>query len=166
MHKSTVAASFMKSMAGLTATLRRTNCSFVRCVKPNQFLTPASADLDLGMVPQTSNHDPKFHDVFTNVRWLLPKKACFVRMSTNATGAHVHTTHARARLHSHQPTYAHVRLFVHSGRRSVEVPRHSSGTTTRLLGNLFAPAPESLTQSKENRKPPLLSHELTTTARS
>ena len=48
LHKSTVAASFMKSMAGLTSTLRQTNCSFIRCVKPNQELTADA--LDLGMV--------------------------------------------------------------------------------------------------------------------
>ena len=35
LHKSTVAASFMKSMAGLTSTLRQTNCSFIRSILEN-----------------------------------------------------------------------------------------------------------------------------------
>lgn len=37
----------MKSMHSLMSTLRSTQCSFIRCVKPNQQLSPSSLDLTL-----------------------------------------------------------------------------------------------------------------------
>jgi len=44
LKKATVADSFMKSMQALMITLRSTQCSFIRCVKPNTSLSPQGLD--------------------------------------------------------------------------------------------------------------------------
>jgi hypothetical protein len=47
LKKATVADSFIKSMQALMLTLRSTQCSFIRCVKPNAALSPAGLDQPL-----------------------------------------------------------------------------------------------------------------------
>lgn len=66
LKKATVADSFMKSMQSLMVTLRSTQCSFIRCLKPNKELSPAYLDhalvtsqlqsLGITQVEQTPSH--------------------------------------------------------------------------------------------------------------